>query len=113
MRIPLSAAGLLTLALTAACKPAAGREVVVDMTNFRFGPAAVDVAPGERVTWVLRNRSDIDHEFGSDAALLEEVIVPPRTTRTVAWTAPSRPSTYSFDCAMRGHEGMVMTVNVR
>lgn len=89
------------------------REITLDMTSFRFTPTRVEVSRGERIAWVLQNRSDIDHEFGSDQALVEEVVVPPHTTRTIGWTAPRDAGTYSFHCAMKGHDGMVMMVDVR
>lgn len=95
------------------CASPPAREITLEMTNFRFTPTWVEVNRGERIAWVLRNRSDIDHEFGSDRALVEEVIVPPHTARTVGWSAPDEPGTYTFDCAMKGHDGMVMTVDVR
>jgi uncharacterized cupredoxin-like copper-binding protein len=40
-----------------------GRTVVVTMHHSRFEPAAVRVAPGERVRFLLRNTDPIDHEF--------------------------------------------------
>jgi uncharacterized cupredoxin-like copper-binding protein len=45
------------------------RTVVVTMRHSRFEPARVQVAPGERVRFVLRNTDPIDHEFilGDDA----------------------------------------------
>jgi uncharacterized cupredoxin-like copper-binding protein len=39
------------------------RTVVVTMRHSRFEPSMVQVAPGERVRFVLRNTDPIDHEF--------------------------------------------------
>jgi uncharacterized cupredoxin-like copper-binding protein len=39
------------------------RTVVVTMHHSRFEPSLVQVAPGERVRFVLRNSDPIDHEF--------------------------------------------------
>jgi len=39
------------------------RTVVVTMHHSRFEPALVEVAPGERVRFLLRNTDPIDHEF--------------------------------------------------
>jgi uncharacterized cupredoxin-like copper-binding protein len=39
------------------------RTVVVTMRHSRFEPAVVQVAPGDRVRFVLRNTDPIDHEF--------------------------------------------------
>ena len=45
------------------------RTVVVTMHHSRFEPSVVEVEPGERVRFVLRNTDPIDHEFilGDDA----------------------------------------------
>ena len=46
--------------------PAGGdqvRTVVVTMHHSRFEPSVVEVEPGERVRFVLRNTDPIDHEF--------------------------------------------------
>jgi uncharacterized cupredoxin-like copper-binding protein len=45
------------------------RTVVVTMHHSRFEPAVLQVAPGERVRFVLRNTDPIDHELilGDDA----------------------------------------------
>ena len=39
------------------------RTVVVTMHHSRFQPAAIEVAPGATVRFVLRNTDPIDHEF--------------------------------------------------
>ena len=39
------------------------RTVVVTMHHSRFEPSVVQVEPGERVRFVLRNTDPIDHEF--------------------------------------------------
>jgi uncharacterized cupredoxin-like copper-binding protein len=41
----------------------AARTVVVTMHHSRFEPSVVEVEPGERVRFVLRNTDPIDHEF--------------------------------------------------
>jgi uncharacterized cupredoxin-like copper-binding protein len=63
----LAAAGA---AAVAAIWPAASRAggdrartVVVTMHHSRFEPSVIQVAPGERVRFVLRNSDPIDHEF--------------------------------------------------
>jgi uncharacterized cupredoxin-like copper-binding protein len=74
-QLALAVVACVSAALVAAraTGPAAGdegdRTVVVTMHHSRFQPAAVRVAPGERVRFVLRNTDPIDHEFilGDDA----------------------------------------------
>jgi uncharacterized cupredoxin-like copper-binding protein len=59
--------GAATLVAVRAAGSRAGdgseRTVVVTMRHSRFEPAAVEVGPGERVRFVLRNTDPIDHEF--------------------------------------------------
>lgn len=108
----LTAALLLTLAL-AGCGTPSGREIPISMTDFKLAPASVTVAPGEKVTFVLTNESDTDHEFESDDGHFEEVVVPGRKSRKVTWTAPSKTGDYEFECDMAGHDGMVMMISVK
>ena len=60
-------AGGAALLVAAAAWPRAGhgpeRTVVVTMHHSRFSPATLQVDPGQRVRFVLRNTDPIDHEF--------------------------------------------------
>lgn len=102
----------LTLAL-AGCGTASGREIPISLTNYKLSPAAVTVAPGEQVTFVLNNESDGDHEFESDDGHFEEVLVPAGKSRKVTWTAPNKAGDYQFECDMAGHDGMTMMITVK
>ena len=103
---------LLALAL-AGCGTPSGREISISMTNYKLSPAAITVAPGEPVTFVLTNESDADHEFESDDGHFEEVLVPAHKNRKVAWTAPNKAGDYEFECDMAGHDGMTMMITVK
>jgi plastocyanin len=105
---PLCAA----LALTGCATPS-GREIKIEMTEYKLTPAQVEVKPGEQITWVLENKGTVDHEFESDEGQLAEAVVPPGKTKNVAWKAPTKPGTYTFECDMAGHDGMEMTVTVK
>ena len=39
------------------------REIVVDMSEMRYSPAAIDVKRGEQIKFIVRNSGAIDHEF--------------------------------------------------
>ena len=39
------------------------REIVVDMTEMRYSPAAIEVKRGEQIKFIVRNSGAIDHEF--------------------------------------------------
>ena len=48
---------------TAVADPALGRVIEVTMTEFTFSPATIRLAPGEKVTFKLRNTGVIEHDF--------------------------------------------------
>ena len=39
------------------------REIIVDMSEMRYSPAAIEVKRGEQIKFVIRNSGAIDHEF--------------------------------------------------
>lgn len=100
------------LLLAAGCGTATGRDIHVEMTNFKLAPATLEVKAGETLQFVLDNKSDTEHEFESSAGKFEEILVPAGKTRKVTWTAPNKAGHYEFECDMAGHDGMVMTVKV-
>ena len=82
-----------------------------------FEPAEITVAPGARVTFVIKNEGSVDHEFESyreGEAGIDEIIIPPGATRRVSWTAPSEAATFPVYCDLPGHRaaGMEITLNV-
>lgn len=87
-------------------------EIRVELANFQFTPALVKVKAGERVRFVLANRSDTLHEFESEDAGIDEVEVAAGKSQTVVWTAPSTPGLYRFECDLHGHDGMSLWVKV-
>jgi len=104
---------LAALALaTAGCGTPSGREIPIELSNYKLTPATVEVKAGETVKFALTNKSELEHEFESDEGKFEEVLVPAGKTRTVAWTAPAKAGEYVFECDMAGHEGMEMTIKV-
>jgi uncharacterized cupredoxin-like copper-binding protein len=110
---------------------AGGTTVVVTMHHSKFQPAAITVAPGAEVRFVLRNTDPIDHEFiiGSQAVhdLHErgtqrlhdgpgEVTVPAGEERstTVSFNLDA-PGRLEYACHLPGHYayGMRGVVTVR
>jgi uncharacterized cupredoxin-like copper-binding protein len=100
------------LGVLSGCGSTSGREVPIEMTNYKLSPASVTVKAGEQVTFVLNNRSETEHEFESDEGRFEEVLVPGGKSRSVKWTAPDKAGEYEFECDMAGHDGMSMKVTV-
>ncbi|HXG41795.1 MAG TPA: cupredoxin domain-containing protein [Dehalococcoidia bacterium] len=120
MRYLLLAPVLLVTALAMACGSPSGREIQVVAAerpdgSMYYEPAQITVRPGERVVFVITNRGSQDHEFESDEAGIEEVVVPPGRTRRVGWRAPSQPGSFPAYCDLPGHReaGMELTVVVQ
>jgi len=81
-----------------------------------FEPAEITVAPGARVTFVIKNEGSQDHEFESfreGEAGIGEIIIPPGGTRRVNWTAPSEAATFPFYCDLPGHRAAGMEATLR
>src|SRR5712691_7312708 len=78
---------------------------------FRFSPATLAVAPGQRITFDVENQDDVDHNIVSPEAALSEVVLTGNQRKTIKWTAPSRPGSYKLICTY--HRGMEMTVTVK
>lgn len=116
------AAGIAALAgLAVACGGSGGEARVIDVTliekadgTFAIEPAEVSVAKGEKVRFQVRNGGKSDHEFESDDAHIEEVLVPPGKTRSVSWT-PKDAGDFEIYCDLPGHKagGMLMRAVVR
>jgi len=112
------AAGLAAAALTA-CGGSSGRTITVrageiDAQHMYFEPKEVHVQAGEKVTFVIENEGTSDHEFESDEAGIEEVLIPEGRTRRTTWTAPKQPGRYPVYCDIAGHReaGMELTLVV-
>jgi uncharacterized cupredoxin-like copper-binding protein len=65
-------------------------------------PANLTIAPGEKVTFYIKNEGTGDHEFESDEAGIDEVVIPVGKTRKVTWTAP-KSGEYPIYCDITGH----------
>lgn len=84
-------------------------------TEYVFEPKQIEVRPGERIKFVLRNEGVEEHEFEGETVGLEEVVVPAGKERAVVWTAPKKTGSYEIVCDLPGHiaKGMVMDLVVR
>lgn len=109
-------------------------DITMTGTAFAFEPDTVAVKTGETVKFVVANNSDLEHEFvigdeatqtehgeemaahGGHGAMADEAngfLLPPRTTKTLAWTF-TEPGTVIYGCHVPGHYqgGMRGTVEV-
>ena len=125
-----AAALLLTtlVLLTGGCGGAAERTVELTIKHSRFAPPAVEVAPGERVRFVIRNLDPIDHEFilgdaevqqrhedGTEAEhglVPGEVSIPAVAERSTTYEFGD-PGTLVFGCHLPGHWAYGMRGTVR
>ena len=134
----LSSAGVL---LAAACggatpsavDPALGRVINVTMTEFAFSPATITLAPGEKVTFKLKNSGVVEHDFmagreatpgkgyaldwiakavdgtrpphthAGEAAMGEGVRVTADWMLTLTVVVPQEKGEYEFGCFVPGH----------
>lgn len=132
-----SAGGESAFAFGTPADPAkATRTVDINMTgtDFAFEPDTVAVKTGETVKFVVANNSSIEHEFvigdqatqdehaeemashGGHGAMADEAngfLLPPNTTKTLAWTF-TEAGTVIYGCHVPGHweGGMRGTVEV-
>jgi uncharacterized cupredoxin-like copper-binding protein len=117
--IVVALASALGLILVACTGVGGGMEVPVvsgerEDGRMYFYPDVITIEAGTKVTFVITNEGNTDHEFESDEARIEEIIVPPGRTRRVTWTAPSKPGTFPIYCDLPGHReaGMELTLAV-
>ncbi|WP_322796323.1 cupredoxin domain-containing protein [Tepidiforma sp.] len=108
--LPLAALPLLLSAVP--CSESEGRPVDVVLGENTDGsmymrPASISFTPGETITFYVKNEGSSDHEFESDEAGIEEVIIPRGRTRKVTWKAPQSGS-YPVYCDMAGHRAAGM-----
>jgi uncharacterized cupredoxin-like copper-binding protein len=123
-RFRLAVVGVCLLAAMPACRaasagPGGARTVYITIHFSRFHPDRVLVAPGETVTFVVRNTDPIDHEFilgdasvqrihengtePSHAPKPGEMTVPAGTTQTTTYTFPESHGQLIFACHLPGH----------
>ena len=110
---------LLVAVALGACAPSDGaRTIEITIHHSRFSPGALEVAPGERVRFVIRNLDPIDHEFilGDDELQLRhetgtepahgavpgEVSIPAVSEATTTYTFEGR-GVLAFGCHLPGH----------
>jgi plastocyanin len=84
-----------------------GANISVTMTEFKFDPMNVTVAPGQTVNLTLTNKGSIDHTWIVVGTTIKFTVAAGKTT-TQTFTAPAA-GTYVIDCDIAGHKeaGMV------
>lgn len=104
-------------AMVAACSGDDGgtprRVVEITQTDDACTPASIDLKPGEKVTFKVKNDGKKDREIeGIEGMKLEEVLVPSGRTRQVGFSAPSAAGTLKLKCYTPGGAETVIAVNI-
>ena len=100
----------------------------VDMTDHKFTPNEFTVPAGAEITINLMNSGTQNHEFRVFGAKADEdvakdekstkywsAILAPGESKSLSFTAPSEPGSYTIKCSAPGHAqaGMVGTLHVK
>lgn len=117
MAAPLRA--LMLLAITALLASACGADardlpaVRVALADFRFEPAVIEVAAGQRIELRVTNTGMVEHDLTSDALGLHLHATPGQ--RSATQVGPFAPGEYEISCTVTGHRalGMVGRIRVR
>ena len=115
--------------LLSACGPS---KVTIDMnmTDYSFDPATIEVSPGAEVTVNLTNSGTLEHEMvimvlgqevsapfddNDEGNIFWEAELEPGDSATVTFTAPTEPGVYQMVCGTPAHfeQGMVGTFTVK
>ena len=109
-----------------ACGGGGGESVTtldVDMTDYKFTPDVFTVPAGAEITIDLKNSGIHPHEFRVDENVDRygnsteywSAIAYPGESKSLTFTAPSKPGKYAIKCSAPGHAqaGMVGTLFVK
>ena len=76
-------------------------------------PESIDLAPGEKVKFEVKNEGSKDKEVeGIEGTKLEEILVPSGKTRTLNYTAPNETGTAKVKCYVPGGSNNIITLNI-
>lgn len=91
----------------AAEDPTGAREVTVEATNFKYEPAEIKAAPGEKLKVTLVNKGESGHSIGirlpSGDKELEKIVAAGKSGSMIV-TAPDKEGSYPFYCPVGNHE---------
>ncbi|HNO66114.1 MAG TPA: cupredoxin domain-containing protein [Tepidiformaceae bacterium] len=113
---PFFVAALAGSLLAAACGGDSGdrRVIQITQTDDSCSPATIDVTPGEKVKFEVKNDGKRDQEVeGIDGTKLEELLIPSGKTRTVNYTAPKESGEQKVKCYAPGGSSTILIVNVK
>jgi plastocyanin len=86
---------------------------------WNFSVSNIIALPGDIITINFRNTGDEDHTFtinnpNGSGYLVDTGYVAPGTNKSVTFTVPSAPGTYTYYCRVPGHkeDGMVGTLEI-
>ena len=102
---PAATAAATQAASTAAAAPVSAsrpaRKVALGATNDRYSISSLEVKPGEKIEFVLKNEGDEKHNLvgiGPGVSLVSPDF-DSGSTVSWCWTAPTTPMTFKFQCS--------------
>ena len=103
-----------TTAEAAAEGPTEGPHIRIELRDFSFAPAVIEVPADTRFTLELRNSGRMDHDLTIDGLHLKVILKPGRSAVRILGPLPSG-ATYDVVCTVIGHVqlGMVGRMVVR
>lgn len=82
-----------------------GKEYVVEITNFAFSPAKLEIKPGDRVKFI--NRDEIKHSATADDSSFDTGLLAENEAKTVTF---DKAGEFAYHCMP--HPGMQATISV-
>ena len=106
--------GACTAAEVAADGPTEGPRVRIELLEFSFAPAVIEVPADTRFTVEVRNSGRMDHDLTIDGLHLKVIVKPGRSAVRILGPLP-RDAMYDVVCTLVGHVqlGMVGRLVVR
>ena len=113
----LLGAAVAALAFLAVCgsDDSGDRRVIQIMqSDDSCSPATIDLAPGEKVKFEVKNDGKKDQEVeGIDGTKLEELLIPSGKTRSINYTAPKDAGEQKVKCYAPGGQATILVLNVK
>lgn len=119
MRVLTILMGLAGLAVVAAACEGTTAEptedeqsVVINASEFKFEPAAINAQEGKKIRVTVRNTGSTPHDFTIAALNVKSPMIDPGKSMTVEFT-PKERGTFEFMCDVPGHEASGMKGELR
>lgn len=90
------------------------RVIQITQTDDACSPATIELAPGEKVKFEVKNDGKRDQEVeGIDGTKLEELLIPSGKTRSINYTAPKEAGDQKVKCYAPGGSSTILVLSVK